>query len=176
MDKIKKVNKKIINIDTDSSFEIKEKETEKKQIKEPVKKKPNSIKDSDYVRPVLTYTDKLSKKDIETLLLDYEKVTDLNTVPTGTHIRYFEDKDGEMKFRMGGILTIKTGLPTYCILKSNQVSWSVQIAKCIFFRRISIKDIKEEYEKIIIEKDNKINELITLIREIKKKNKTILKK
>ena len=64
----------------------------------------------------------------------------------------------------------------YCILKSNQVSWSVQIAKCIFFRRISIKDIKEEYEKIIIEKDNKINELITLIRELKKKNKTILKK
>jgi len=34
MDKIKKVNKKIINIDTDSSFEIKEKETEKKQISE----------------------------------------------------------------------------------------------------------------------------------------------
>ena len=41
---------------------------------------------------------------------------------------------------------------------------------------VSIKDIKEEYEKIIIEKDNKINELIILIRELKKKNKTILKK
>jgi hypothetical protein len=137
-------------------------------INDKIVKQPNSIKDSDYKRPVLTYTDKLSKKEIESLLLDYEKVNDLSLVPTGTHIRYFEDKDGELKFRTGGTLTIKTGLPEYCILSNNKVSWSVQIKKCIFFRRISIKEIKEEYELKLLEKEKMIIELRALVRKQKK--------
>jgi hypothetical protein len=156
-------NKKIINIDTDSSIE---------QIQPEKKNKPNSIKNSGYVRPVLTYTDKLSKKEIESLLLDYEKVDDLSKVPIGTYIRYFENKDGELKFRIGGTLTIKNGLPDYCILFNNKVSWSVQVKQCIFFRRITIKEIREEYEQKLLEKDRELNELRVLIRQLKKGNKS----
>ncbi len=153
--------KNIINIDTDSSID-----DTKVQ-----KRKPKTIKDSKYERPILTYTDKLSKQEIESLLLDYEKVDSLKDIPIGTHIRYFENKDGELKFRTGGILTIKTGLPTYCILKNNNLSWSVQIANCIFFRRITIKEVKDEYEKKLLVKENELNELRSLIRDLKKKLK-----
>jgi hypothetical protein len=155
-------NKKILDVDTPTA-----KINSNSNVKKPIIKKPNAIRDSDYKRPQLTYTDKLSKKEIESLLLDYEKVDDLSEVPTGTHIRYFEDKDGELKFRLGGTLTIKTGLPVYCILTNNKVSWSVQVKKCIFFKRISIKDIKEEYEEKLLEKDKDINELRSLVRKLK---------
>ncbi len=160
----KNVSKTIINIDTESSNE------EKRPIKKQ-SNKPKTIKDTDYERPILTYTDKLSKQEIESLLLDYEKVDSLKDVPVGTHIRYFENKDGELKFRTGGILTIKSGLPKYCILKNGKVSWSVQIANSIFFRRITIKEVKEEYEKKLIDKENELNELRFLIRDLKKKLK-----
>ena len=157
-------NKKILDVDTPTA---KINSNVISNVKKPIIRKPNSIKDSDYNRPQLTYTDKLSKKEIETLLLDYEKVDDLSAVPSGTHIRYFEDKDGELKFRVGGTLTIKTGLPVYCILSNNKVSWSVQAKKCILFKIISIKDIKEEYEEKLLEKDMKINELTSLVRKLK---------
>jgi hypothetical protein len=160
-------NKKILDVDTPTA---KINSNINSNVKKPIIKKPNAIKDSDYKRPQLTYTDKLSKKEIESLLLDYEKVDDLSAVPSGTHIRYFEDKDGELKFRVGGTLTIKTGLPDYCILTNNKVSWSVQAKKCIFFRRISIKDIKEEYEEKLLEKDKSINELTALVRKLKRDN------
>ena len=157
------ISKTLINIDTESSIEeIKD----KKKIN-----KPKKIKDTDYERPILTYTDKLSKQEIESLLLDYEKVDNLKDISIGTHIRYFENKDGELKFRTGGILTIKSGLPKYCILKNGKVSWSVQIENSIFFRRITIKEVKDEYEKKILEKDNELNELRFLIRDLKKKIK-----
>lgn len=185
MSKMSKINKQnisktIINIDTDSSIEeikntkdTKDKK-ENKEVKEvkKVNREPKKLKDSDYERPLLTYTDKLSKKEIESLLLDYEKVDNLKDVPIGTHIRYFENKDDELKFRTGGILTIKSGLPKYCILKNGKLSWSVQIANTIFFRRITIKEVKEEYEKILVQKDNELNELRFLIRDLKKKIKS----
>jgi len=162
-----KLTKTIINIDTDSSIE-----EIKNYKKVKVNNKPKTIKDSDYERPILTYTDKLSKQEIESLLLDYEKVDSLKNVPIGTHIRYFENKDGELKFRTGGILTIKNGLPKYCILKNGKVSWSVQITNSIFFRRITIKEVKEEYEKKLLQKENELNELRFLIRDLKKKIKS----
>jgi hypothetical protein len=155
-------NKKVIDINTPAPPKI------KLNNKSAIIRQPNSIKDSDYKRPVLTYTDKLSKKEIESLLLDYEKVDDITLIPTGTHLRYFENKDGELKFRLGGTLTIKTGLPDYCILSNNKVSWSVQIKNTIFFRRISIKEIREEYEEKLLNKEKDIIELQSLVRKLKK--------
>ena len=155
-------NKKVIDINTPAPPKI------KLNNKNTIIRQPNSIKDSDYKRPILTYTDKLSKKEIESLLLDYEKVEDITLIPTGTHLRYFENKDGELKFRLGGTLTIKTGLPDYCILSNNKVSWSVQIKNTIFFRRISIKEIREEYEQKLLNKEKDIIELQSLVRKLKK--------
>ena len=116
------------------------------------------------------------------MLLEYEKVENLQDVPIGTYVRYFEDKDGVMKFRTGGVLTIKTGLPVYCILYNNKVSWSVNVKKCIFFRKISINEVKNEYtilleqkNKQLDEKDRKIAELLAYIRQLNEE-KTDLKK
>jgi hypothetical protein len=172
--------RKILDIDTDSSLEEYNKDNnkdnnKKDNNKKEVKRVPNSIKNSNYVRPEITYTDKLSKKDIEGLLIDYERVNDLKDVQQGTYIRYFEDKDGVMKFRTGGILTIKTGLPEYCILYNNKVSWSVQVKRCIFFRKITTQEIKEEYKLLLDEKDKKIAELQAYIKELIKNNITLKK-
>ncbi len=132
------------------------------------KAKPNKLSESLFERPLLTYQDMLTRKDIEGQLLDYEKVSNLEDVPVGTHIRYFESKDGELKYRVGGILTIKTGLPAYIILANGKVSWSVQVDPCIFFRRITIRETKLAYEKIIESKDYELDELRNYIKELKK--------
>jgi hypothetical protein len=131
------------------------------------RRKPNKISDTDYIRPKLTLSDLLTKKDIEGLLLDYERVDSLDLVPIGTHIRYFENKDGELKFRVGGLLKIK-GLPDYVILNNGKVGWSVQIKNCIFFRRITLDNVREEYKKIIIDKDIELDNLRSYIKQQKK--------
>jgi len=153
------INKvKILDTDTDTDTE---------QI---TKKKPNKISDTNYNRPELTYTDLLTKKDIEGLLLDYEKVDNLDLVRIGTHIRYFENKDGELKFRVGGTLKVK-GLPDYIILNNGTVGWSVQVKSCIFFRKLLIEDVKNEYKQLLINKDIELEKLRFYI---KTKEKEIL--
>ena len=75
----------------------------KKTLKELVEDKPIYTKDG-YIRPETTYTDQLSKEDINKKLEDYIKVEDLSTVPINTHLRYFLNVNGELKFRQGGNL------------------------------------------------------------------------
>lgn len=174
----KPINRKILDVSTDDeSIEIYNDNNDNKINKvSKIKNIPNAIKNSDYVRPEITYTEKLSKKEIEALLIDYEQVDNLNDVPQGTYIRYFEDKAGVMKFRIGGILTIKTGLPDYCILYNNKVSWSVQVRKCIFFRRITTAEIKKEYKELIDKKDRQIVELQSLVKKLTKDNNELKKR
>ncbi len=160
-----KNKKEIINIDTDSDIEMYDE-----------KKQPNAISKSNYKRTDLTYTDKLSKSEIEALLIDYDKVDNLDDVPVGTHIRYFEYIDGEFKFRVGGILSIKKGLPKYIILTNNKVSWSVQVNNTIFFRRITANQIRKEFEELLLEKDNELNELRAYIKQLNKEIKRLTKK
>ncbi len=152
----------------------------------------NQQNKDNYKRPEITYTDKLSKLQIKELLIDYERVTDikdLEKIPPGTHLRYFEMKNKELKFRTGGVLTVNSGLPDYIILSNGKLSWSVQVATCIFFRRITIKQIREEYDKLLFKNDatikgqqallseqtTKIRELLTEIKKLKDiiKNKSI---
>ena len=127
----------------------------------------NKISESIYDRPELTYTDKLSKLQIQDLLVDYEQiknVDELNNIQPGTHLRYFQMVNSKLKFRTGGILTVKSGLPAYIILSSGKVSWSVQVSDCIFFRRITIKEVKLEYIKILEDKQREIDSLKNLIK------------
>lgn len=135
----------------------------------------NNIKDDNYKRPILTYTDKLSKKQIKELLYDYDEIKDideLKDVQIGTHIRYFEKKNNELKFRTGGILTVNTGLPKYIVLNNGRLSWSVQVESCIFFRRITLRQIREEYDKVLTN-----NNMIIKGQEIMlRKNNEIIKK
>jgi hypothetical protein len=118
-----------------------------------IKLKKNQQDKDNYIKPDITYTEKLSKVQVRQLLYDYEEIKnikELEKIELGTHIRYFEDKDGEMKFRTGGILTVNTGFPDYLILSNGKISWSVQIKKCIFFKRLTIKELRDEYEKELI--------------------------
>ena len=104
-----------------------------------------------YVRPDVTFTDQLSKEQIQEKLEDYTKVDDIYKVPLGVHLRYFTNKDGKLVFRMGGKLHRNTGLPDYLILDSGSAQWSVQVKDTIFYRKMTIDEIKTEYQNIINE-------------------------
>ena len=112
-----------------------------------------------YVRPEITYTDQLSKEQIEKKLEDYKQVDDIMKVPLGVHLRYFSDIGGKLAFRMGGQLHKNTGLPDYVILSNGKSQWSVQVKNTIFYRKMVLQEIKEEYEKIILEQKEKIKNL-----------------
>ena len=129
-------------------------------------------KKNGYERPSSTFTEQLSKEQINERLADYTKVDDLYKVPLGVHLRYFVEKDGEKLFRMGGQLYKNTGLPDYVILNNGKAQWSVQVKDSIFYRKMTLNEIKEEYEsnfKTIKEKYDKLKEENKLLKEKLKK-------
>jgi len=163
----KKNNKKNIAINddekittTNKSIFIKDekKNSEKKTSdKKDIKLDSNKYKKNGFERPEITYTDQLSKEEIQEKLADYSKVEDIYKVPLGVHLRYFVKKDGQMLFRMGGQLFKNNGLPEYVILKSGtNAQWSVQVKDTVFYRKMTLDEIKKEYEDIIKKKNEKI--------------------
>lgn len=126
------------------------------------------LKKDTYNQPEYTYTEKLTKEEIAAKLEDYKKVDDIVDVHIGTHLRYFITKDGKKLFRMGGQLVKNDGLPEYVVLSNGANSWSVQVEGTTFFKKLSQKEIKEGYEAIIEEKDEKIKELYHLVKQLKK--------
>jgi hypothetical protein len=86
----------------------------------------------------------------------------------GAHIRYVTKVNGHNKFRLGGALINKTGLPKYVVLiNSDAKTWSVQIKNTIFYREMSRDEIKEEYEEVIDELEDQIEKHITTIDNLK---------
>lgn len=125
-----------------------------------------------YVRPAVTMTDQLSKEQIEEKLEDYKKVDDIYKVPLGVHLRYFSSIGGKMVFRMGGLLHKNTGLPEYVILSTSPTGkpgWSVQVKDTIFYRKMTLNEIKTEYQSII-------DELIEKNKKLKDENKKLNEK
>lgn len=147
MDKEKKFEKKKDYVDSKNIFQKKtyKKENSDNDSDEHVDKKPYAK--NGYERPSSTFTEQLSKEQINERLVDYVKVEDLYKVPLGVHLRYFVEKNGEKLFRMGGQLYKNTGLPDYVILNNGKTQWSVQVNDSIFYRKMTINEIKEDYEK-----------------------------
>lgn len=113
-----------------------------------------------------THTENLSKDQIKDLLEDYSQVKDINNVAIGTHLRYFSKVGTENKFRMGGNLKIIE--KEYIILKNAvNVEWSVQIKDTTFFKKMTMKDVKNEYDEIISDLHNKIKILKQENKELK---------
>jgi hypothetical protein len=175
----KKNNKKNITINddekitnTNKSIFIKEdkKNSDKKNSdKKDIKLDSNKYKKNGFERPEITYTDQLSKEEIQEKLADYSKVEDIYKVPLGVHLRYFVKKDGQMLFRMGGQLFKNNGLPEYVILKSGtNAQWSVQVKDTIFYRKMTLVEIKQEYEDIIKKKNDKIQALKEKLKKLEK--------
>ena len=108
-------------------------------------------------------------EELEKKLEDYKKVDDIAQVPIGTNLRYFTKKDDELVFRMGGNLKSNNGLPKFVILKNALgVEWSVQVEGTIFYKKMTIQEIKDEYEEIIKELNGKIKKLKERIKELER--------
>ena len=95
--------------------------------------------------------DNFTKDDIKKQLQGYTRIKpeDLQHLPQGTHIKYFNHKD--KKFRCGGYLA-KVSYPDYIILKNvyKKLSWSVQIKENYFFipeQTEDSTDLKSNSEK-----------------------------
>ena len=135
--------------------------------------------DKKYKRPKKTFQDNLSEEEIKKLLIDYEPVKDISTVPNNTHIRYFLLKDGKKSFRMGGNLTKIDTDKGYIVLSNGKMNWSVQLKDTILFQKLSIDNIKQYYEnklkkykKKIKQLENKIIEQDKTLQHIKQKIKS----
>lgn len=121
----------------------------------------------------LSSNDKYTPEDIYNLLEDYVE-QDIHQIPLGSHIRYFQNINGQKKFRTGGKLKFNSGLPKFIILDNGKTSWSVQIkSDTVFFRKKTLKEIKDTYENEIDELEKKNDKLKNLIIELKKKIKSL---
>jgi len=121
---------------------------------------------------------KLTQDEIEKQLDDYIEVKDLNTVPMGAHIKYFKkDNIGDDKYRVGGFLMHKKGLPSYIVLTNGKINWSVQVDDNKFYRRLTMDEVKADYEQCIDYLELKINKLKLRIKALEKElNKAGIKK
>lgn len=132
------------------------------------------ISKDDYKRPKHTIQDKMTEEEIDEKLEDYIEIEDIFKVPLNSHIRYYTlipGKDGEIKkaFRLGGQLKNKDNADKYIILSNGKVTWTVQMDTSILYRKMTLEEIKEDYENII--KDLEESNL-----QLKKDNKKLLKK
>ena len=113
-----------------------------------------------------TFTGNLTKDEINEKLQDYKLVDDISKVPLGTHLRYFVMKDGTKLFRMGGNLKRNLDLPKFIVLvNALGTEWTVQVKDATFYKKMSIKEIKDEYDGIIEELHEKIKKYKTKIDE-----------
>lgn len=113
-----------------------------------------------------TFTSNLTKDEINEKLQDYKLVDDISKVPIGTHLRYFIMKDGVKLFRMGGNLKRNLDLPKFIVLvNAVNTEWTVQVKDTTFYKKMTLKEIKEEYDKIINELHEKIKKYKTKIEE-----------
>lgn len=128
-------------------------------------------RDTSYQRPKKTYQDKLTPDEIEEKLEEYVKIEDINKVPLNSHIRYFtlNDKTGKKEFRLGGFLSNRDQSDKYVILSNGTISWSVQTLNSIFFKKMTIKELKQEYEEKIEQLETENNKLKKALLKYKKK-------
>lgn len=125
-----------------------------------------------YKRPKKTVQDKLTASEIKEKLEDYIEVDNISNVPLNTHIRYFskiKQKSGKIKkvFRLGGFLKNKNNAEKFVILTNGSASWSVQVKTSIFFRKMTISEIKEQYEDEIEDLHKKIRRLKQQVKKLK---------
>lgn len=131
------------------------------------------ISNDGYQRPKNTIQDRLTEAEIQEKLEDYVEVEDIGKVPMNSHIRYFvtevDKKTGQKKrlFRMGGMLTNKDHPDKFVILSNGRVSWSVQVNKATFYKKLTVEEIKEAHKQVVEQYKEKIKEQRREIRELK---------
>jgi len=133
-------------------------------------KKLVGISKDNYTRPLVTKTDMVTHEQLEEMFDDYQEMN-IEDIPVGAHVRYFIINDkGQEKFRPGGKLINKSGMPVYVVLTNGKVSWSVQTNNAKFYKKMTLDELKDEYEddieKMKREYDAKIKEMKTYTRKL----------
>jgi hypothetical protein len=132
-------------------------------------------RDTNYKPSGNTYTQQLSEADIKKKLEDYIRVKkeDVSSIPLNTHIRYFSinPKTGEKQFRMGGMLTKHDPNNQYIVCSNGTLSWSVQIANSIFYKKMSNNEYKEHIQTEV--QDSVQDQLEILIKENRELKKVL---
>ena len=132
-------------------------------------------RDTNYKPTGTTYTQQLSESDIKKKLEDYIRVKkeDVPSIPLNTHIRYFSinPKTGEKQFRMGGMLTKHDPNNQYIVCSNGTLSWSVQIANSIFYKKMSNNEYKEHIQTEV--QDSVQDQLEVLIKENRELKKVL---
>lgn len=126
------------------------------------------ISEDDYNKPEVTLTERLSEDEIKSKLKNYKRlagVDELKDVALGTHLRYFDCINDEYKFRMGGVLINKKGIPDYVVLSNGKLTWCPQVKRCIFFKKMNNKEIKQEYKDVLEKQVKQIADLKTKARK-----------
>lgn len=127
--------------------------------------------DKTYKRPPITKQELLTANEIEEKLQGYDIVDDITKVNIGTHIRYFTtNKDGSQVFRMGGMLYNKENADKYIVLSNGKLTWTVQIATAILYRKLShneeIELLHKYYRKKLDKKNKEIKNLNKIIKQL----------
>lgn len=151
----------------------------------------NKLGNDNYKRPKKTFTDKLTPEEIKSKLEDYIEVEDISHVPLNTHMRYFtlkvneKTKKKERVFRTGGFLINKNNYDKYVILSNvpdtgvinnNKKSWSVNTQTSIFYRKMTLTEIKDQYEEEIEDLQKELDNLRKENKSLKKENKLLKNK
>ena len=126
------------------------------------------LSNDNYERPKQTMQDKMSDQEKAEKLRNYMKAESIMDVDIGTHVRYFTNIDGDMKYRSGGNLVKKDTQGRFVVLSNGRASWSVQTGSSIFYRELSIDDVREGHKREIQDYETKLAQYKTTIKSLKK--------
>lgn len=126
------------------------------------------LSNDNYERPKQTMQDKMTDQEKAEKLRNYTKAGTIMDVDIGTHVRYFTNIDGDMKYRSGGNLVKKDTQGRFVVLSNGRASWSVQTGSSIFYRELSIDDVREGHKREIQDYETKLAQYKTTIKSLKK--------
>lgn len=137
------------------------------------------IGDDDYQATGNELQKNLTEEDVNLLLEEYDEIDDTDILKPGMHVRYYTIKqkrngDIDKKFRMGGEIIKVDHEDKYLVLTNKKLSWSVQFNNTIFYKKMSIEDIKAFYETELDEKESKIEKLKQSINKYKENQQKLL--
>jgi len=105
----------------------------------------------------------LTDEEINNLLEDYAEVDDITEIEIDTHIRYFtitfENNKATKVFRLGGKVFSISPDRDYVMLKHGNNMIQAPVQNTIFYKQLTIAEIKKEYELILNTYEDEIMEL-----------------
>ena len=126
------------------------------------------LANDNYERPKQTLQEKMSDAEITEKLRDYVKVESITDLEVGTHVRYFKNENGDLKFRLGGNVIKKDAEGRYIVLSNGKASWSAGTATCIFYRQLTLADMREEHNREKQEYEQKLAQYKQKVNLLKK--------